>query len=259
MNPTHTRADARRRRLCAALLSIVAVPHAACAQTGARPSATGTPGTTGKPTRIGVIGSGRIGGTVGGLWVKAGHEVMFSSRHPEELKTMTTELGPRARAGTVADAIGFSDVLFLAVPYRALPELSEQNRGKFAGKVVLDATNAFAERDGAVGEEAIRNGIGLTTAKYLQGASVVRGFNSMGAIVLAKENHREGSRIAIPLAGDDQAALAIASRLVNDAGFEPVVVGALSTAPRFAPGGSLFRQIGSADEFRRAMSRQEPR
>ena len=245
MDPLQVEIDTRRRLFCAALFGATALPLTACAQM--KGSA---------PVRVGVIGSGRIGGTVGGLWVKAGHPVMFSSRHPE-LTPLITSLGDLAKAGTVADAIAFSDVLFLAVPYKALPELSHDYAGKFAGKVVLDATNAFAERDGAVGEEAIRNGIGVTTARYLQGARVVRAFNSMGATIFARENHRQGSLIAIPIAGDDQAALATAAQLVKDAGFEPVVVGPLSTAPRFAPGGPLFRQIGNADEFRRAMSQHQ--
>jgi len=245
MHPLKVEIDTRRRLFCAALVGSAALPLTACAQMGRS-----------GPVRVGVIGSGRIGGTVGGLWVKAGHPVMFSSRHPEELQPLITSLGDLAKAGTVADAIAFSDVLFLAVPYKALPELSQDYAGKFAGKVVLDATNAIAERDGPVGEEAIRNGIGVTTAKYLHGARVVRAFNSMGAAIFAKDNHRQGSLIAIPIAGDDQAALATAAQLVKDAGFEPVVVGPLSTAPRFAPGGPLFRQIGNADEFRRAMSQQ---
>jgi predicted dinucleotide-binding enzyme len=239
--------DRRRRVVCAALLAVASVPVLPRAARGQTTAASGG------PARIGVIGSGRIGGTVGGLWVKAGHPVLFSSRHPEELKPLVDKLGPLARAGTVADAIAFADILFLAVPYKALPEIGQQNAAGLKGKIVLDATNAFAERDGAVGEEAVRDGIGITTARYLPGARVVRAFNSMGATNFASQNHRAGSLIAVPIAGDDQAALAVASQLVRDAGFEPVVVGPLASANRFAPGGPLFRQIGSAEEFRKAM------
>ncbi|MGB8041298.1 MAG: NAD(P)-binding domain-containing protein, partial [Pseudolabrys sp.] len=74
------------------------------------------------PARIGVIGSGHIGGTIGGLWIKKGHQVAFSSRHPDELKPMVAELGSLARAGTVEEAIAFGDVLFIAVPYGAVPQ-----------------------------------------------------------------------------------------------------------------------------------------
>src|SRR5262250_1262847 len=94
------------------------------------------------PIKIGVIGSGNIGGTIGGLWVQAGHPVLFSSRHPEELTKMTADLGPLAKLGTVGD------VILLAVPYKAVPQLSKDYGPKFAGKVVLDADNAVAARDG---------------------------------------------------------------------------------------------------------------
>src|SRR5882672_3080155 len=70
---------------------------------------------SGGKLRIGIIGSGHIGGEIGGLWVKAGHPVLFSSRHPEELKDLVTGLGPLAQNGTVAQAIAFGGTLFIAV------------------------------------------------------------------------------------------------------------------------------------------------
>ncbi|WP_425306151.1 NADPH-dependent F420 reductase [Cupriavidus gilardii] len=202
-----------------------------------------------KPMQIGVIGSGRIGGTVGGLWVKAGYPVLFSSRHPEQLKPLVDGLGPLARAGTVAEAVAFGDVLFVAVPYGALPEIGKEHGRAMAGKVVLDATNAYRHRDGAAGEEALANGIGATTAKYLPGTRIVRAFNFTSANDFATRHHQE-PRIAIPIAGDDRAALDTASDLVRAAGFEPVVVGPLKIADSFAPGGPLFRQVGSAEDLR---------
>jgi len=248
---TETDVDPGRRRLLgAAALAMLGL--GACAQRSAGSAASAG----GQPVRIGVIGSGRIGGTVGGLWVKSGHPVLFSSRHPESLKALVDALGPLARAGTVADAIAFSDVLFLATPYKALPELGQENPGAWRGKIVLDATNAIVPRDGAIADEAQRNGIGITTGKYLAGARVVRAFNFMGAANFAREHHREGERIAVPIAGDDPAALRVAEQLVRDAGFEPVVIGPLATADKFAPGGPLFRQIGSVEEMRRKMGAQ---
>src|SRR5690349_24434551 len=77
----------------------------------------------GKPMKIGVIGSGRIGSTLGGLWVKAGHEVMFSDRDPEQVKRAIDGLGPRARAGSTHEAAAFGDVVLIAVPYAALPAI----------------------------------------------------------------------------------------------------------------------------------------
>src|ERR1041385_2852773 len=93
-------------------------------------------------SKIGVIGSGKIGGTIGGSWVKAGHPVLFSSRHPEELKDLVAGLGPLAQNGTVSQAIAFGDALFFAVPYGALPQLGRDYGGALQGKIVLDACNA---------------------------------------------------------------------------------------------------------------------
>ena len=80
--------------------------------------------------KIGVIGSGRIGSTIGGLWVKAGHEVMFSDRDPEQVKRAIDGLGPiaQARAGSVAEAVAFGDAVLIAVPYGALPAIATAGR-----------------------------------------------------------------------------------------------------------------------------------
>ena len=86
--------------------------------------------------RIGVIGSGHIGGTIGGLWIKKGHPVLFSSRHPEELKEMVTGLGSLAKAGTVEEAVKFGDVLFIAVPYGAVPQIGKDYSAAMKGKVM---------------------------------------------------------------------------------------------------------------------------
>jgi hypothetical protein len=118
--------------------------------------------------------AGHIGGTIGGLWVKAGHRVLFSSRHPEELKDLVTGLGSLAQAGTVAQAIAFGEALFIAVPYKALPQLGKEYGASFNGRVVLGACNAVTARDGPIAEEVEQNGIGLTSQKYLPGTRLVR-------------------------------------------------------------------------------------
>lgn len=204
---------------------------------------------------VGVIGAGHIGGTIGGLWVQAGHPVLFSSRHPDELRPLTEKLGPLAQAGSVEQAIAFADVVLLAVPYKALPEIARDYGRALSGKVVMDATNAFRERDGDAGALALRDGIGITTARFLPGARVVRAFNFMAAAAFASESHRAGEPVAVPIAGDDPQALRVAEQLVRDAGFEPVVVGGLATADSFAPGGPLFHQIGSAQAMRERIAR----
>src|SRR5665213_162185 len=163
------------------------------------------------PLKIGIIGSGHIGSTIGTLWVKAGHPVMFSSRHPEELAPLVQELGTLAKSGAVADAIKFGDVVFIAVPYGAYPQIGKDYGSLLSGKVVLDAGNAVAARDGEITAETKEEGIGLTSAKYLPGARIVRAFNSMGYKFFASEANRTGDRMAIPLASDDKDALNVAS------------------------------------------------
>jgi hypothetical protein len=201
-------------------------------------------------TKIGIIGSGNIGSTVGTLWVKAGHQVLFSSRNPENLKALVNRLGSSAQAGTVRDALTFGDAALIAVPYGAYPQVGKDYAQELAGKIVLDAGNAVPSRDGEISKEAGELGIGLTSAKYLPKARIVRAFNTLSYLVLANNAHRAGERMAIPIAGDDKEALTVASKLIQDAGFDPVIIGSLESARLFARGGPLYGQQITAREMR---------
>jgi hypothetical protein len=203
--------------------------------------------------RIGVIGSGNIGGTVGSLWVKAGYQVLFSSRHPEELKPLVDRLGPLARAGSVREALTFGDAIFIGVPYGAYPQIGRDYGRELSGKIVLDAGNAVLKRDGEIANEARENGIGFTSAKYLAGARIVRAFNTMNYRRLESNANRPGARMAIPIAGDDKEAVSVAQTLIRDAGFEPVLVGSLESAKLFAQGGPLYGQDITAQEMERRL------
>jgi 8-hydroxy-5-deazaflavin:NADPH oxidoreductase len=239
--------DRRRRALLGAgaalIVSAALWPKSGRAQPG------------GAKMHIGVIGSGHIGSTIGGLWVKNGHKVLFSSRHPEELKDMVAGLGDLAQAGTVEQAIAFGDALLIAVPYKALPELGKDYGSALKGKIVVDACNATPGRDGAdLADEVKKDGIGVTSQKYLPGARLVRAFNSMNYMIFANEANRPDPKLAIPIAGDDAPAVQIAAGLVRDAGFDPVVVGKLADASRFQMGGPGFGQNVSAAELRRTLN-----
>ncbi|HEY4956195.1 MAG TPA: NAD(P)-binding domain-containing protein [Caldimonas sp.] len=203
---------------------------------------------------LGLIGAGRIGGTIGGLWVRAGHPVMLSSRDPQEVQALVARLGPLARAGTVAEAIAFGEALFFAVPYAALPELGKEHAEALKGKIALDACNAVAARDGPIADEAAQNGIGVTSQKYLAGTRLVRAFNTISYMILAREANRADPRLPIPIAGDDGAAVQVAAALVRDAGFEPVVVGTLADARRFQMGGPGYGPAANAAELRQKLS-----
>jgi 8-hydroxy-5-deazaflavin:NADPH oxidoreductase len=209
---------------------------------------------SGAKMRIGIIGSGHIGGTIGGLWVKAGHPVLFSSRHPEELKDLVAGLGVLARAGSVDQAIAFGDVVFIAVPYGALPQIGRDYNGALKDKIVLDAGNAVAARDGAIADEVERDGVGVTSQKYLPGTRLVRSFNTLSYMVFAREANRPDPKLAVPIAGDDPEAVRVAASLVSDAGFDPVLVGKLADARRFQRGEPGYGQQVSAAELRQKMS-----
>ena len=203
--------------------------------------------------KIGVIGSGRIGGTLGTLWVKADHEVLFSSRHPDQLKALVEPLGSRARAGWPREAARFGEVVLVSVPYHAVPQIGRDFGRDLEGKVVLETGNPFPGRDGEMAIAARAKGTGRASAEFLPGTRLVRAFNSVPHYDLRSEAHRAGERVAIPLASDDREALAVASRLVTDAGFEPVVVGPLSRAKSFDVGTSVFGQALTARELRRRL------
>jgi 8-hydroxy-5-deazaflavin:NADPH oxidoreductase len=207
--------------------------------------------------KIGIIGSGRIGSLVGRLWVKAGHEVRFSSRHPESLATLVKELGPKASAGSVEEAATFGEALLISVPYSALPGLGESIGAAIKGKVVLETGNLYPGREGVVVQEVLDSGLGsgVWTARFLPGARVVRAFNTVWDQTLSKAIAAgRGREIGIPLAGDDRDAIETAARLVTDAGFEPVIVGGLDSAKRFDVGAAVYNTGMSAAEIKRTLA-----
>ncbi|HEY7724560.1 MAG TPA: NADPH-dependent F420 reductase [Anaeromyxobacteraceae bacterium] len=234
--------------------TLEAVPLAALAlvlaAAGCAAAASAAPRQDVRPMKIGVVGAGRIGGTLASLWGKAGHEVLISSRHPEELQGLARSLGPRARAGTPREAAVFGEVVLVSVPYGALPQVGRDLAPELAGKVVLDTGNPYPERDGEMAVEARRKGTGVASAELLPGVRLVRAFNAISHRILRAEAHRAGERVAIPVAGDDPEALAVASRLVEDAGFAPVVVGSLSRARLFDVGTPVYVQLLTARELR---------
>jgi predicted dinucleotide-binding enzyme len=203
----------------------------------------------GPPLNISTIGAGREGGALGALFVKAGHRVMFSSRHPDTLKGLVDELGPLARVGTVAEAVEFGDVVMVVVPYTAMEQIGRDYGDALAKKVlVIDVSNPIARRDGA---EIVKwvddhGGAGLATAKYL-GAHTVRAFNAIGSAKLSTDAHRQGELVGVPIAGDDPHAIDIASSLIREIGFDPVVIGGLAMGKYLVPGTPLGGEHTAAE------------
>jgi predicted dinucleotide-binding enzyme len=213
---------------------------------------------TQKPMKIGVIGSGRIGSTIGGLWLKAGHEVMFSDRDPEQVKRVIDGLGaelkPRARTGSVVEVVAFGDAILIAVPYAALPAIQQQVGDQLKGKVVIDPNNPVPARDGDMAVQAKEKGAGVSTAALLPGARIVRSFNSWGFGLMQREANRPAPRMALPVASDDAAALKVGVQLVSDAGFDPVPLDSLAASKAFDLGSPISGKVLSAAELRKALS-----
>jgi predicted dinucleotide-binding enzyme len=199
--------------------------------------------------KIGVIGSGNVGGAIGASWVRAGHEVMFSSRHLEHDQALAEKLGGGAKAGTPQQAAAFGEVLLVAVPYGALPDVGKDLAAQIEGKVLLDACNPFPNRDGDIANWAREKGAGLASAELLAGARVVRAFNAIGAASMGAA-YKEPGRVGMPIAGDDAEALEIASALIREIGYEPVIVGDAKMGQYLMPGTPLAGEH-SAEEIRK--------
>ena len=198
--------------------------------------------------KIGIIGSGNVGSALGAVWVKAGHEVMFSSRHIEHDRALAAELGAGARPGTPREAAAFGEVVMVSVPYGALPDVGKDLADLIKGKVVIDTCNPFPNRDGEIANWAREKGAGLASAELLPGARVVRAFNAIGAARMGSA-YQEPGRVGMPIAGDDPEAVAIASRLIREIGYEPVLIGGLEMGKYLMPGTPLAGER-SAEEIR---------
>jgi predicted dinucleotide-binding enzyme len=205
--------------------------------------------------RIGIIGAGMIGSTVGKLWVEAGHEVRFASRHPEQLAPLVESLGERASAGTAVEAAELGEVVLLTVPLAAVPALATEVAESLAGKVVLDTGNAYEERDGETAQAASGHPRGSAgwAAEQFPRSRWVKAFNTVYFKTLETEAHRQNDRVGIPLAGDDAEAVEVAARLVRDAGLDPVIVGALERGKEFEPGSPVYNTGMSGRQVRDAL------
>ena len=234
-------------RIVAALLLAALLPIAAVADE------TATPKTT-HPMKIGIIGTGDIGGALARHWGRAGHELLISSRHPEQLRALAKEIGPNVKVGTPREAAAFGDVVLVSVPYMATPQIGRDYAAELKGKVVLDTGNPYPGRDGEMANRDRKRGTGVASAEYLPGTRLVRAFNAITAGPLANQAFERPERLGIPLAADDPEAMKTAAQLVSDAGFDPVPVGGLSRAREFDVGTPVYVRGMTAAELRKALN-----
>ncbi len=242
--PRHDSKFPRRSILrAAAAVAAFSLPFATCGAAAQKP-------------RLGLVGSGNVGSNLGRVWANAGYEVMFSSTNLEADRKLAAEIGKGARAGTPQEAAAFGDVLVVAVPYSALPDVGMTLGSALRGKVVIDACNPWLARDGALAEEAHKEGAGVVSSRLLPGARIVRAFNMVGAAHLGTAHETPG-KIGMPMAGDDAEAVEIAMRLVRDIGLEPVLLGGLAMARHLMPGSPLAGEH-SPEEVRRIAATLTP-
>lgn len=184
--------------------------------------------------KIGVIGAGNVGGTLGVRWAQAGHTVVFASRTPEsaEMGELVARAGNGARAATAAEAVTESDVLLLATPWPATRGVLE-GLGPLAGKVVIDATNPLLPRLEGLEIGTTRSG-GEQVAEWAPGARVVKAFNTVGFNVMANPAFGDG-RAVLFYCGDDGAAKAAVGELAAAIGFDGRDAGPLRQARLLEP------------------------
>ena len=207
----------------------------------------------GRALRIGIIGAGAMGAPLGLKWAEAGHQVVFSSRSPEELMDLVRQGAPRVSVGYADAAAYFGEVILLAVPPVAIPQLGEDFGELMRGKIVIDISNPRVDRDGEITNEWLAMGTGEAMAQYLPGTRFVKAFNTVNPRNFANPV-RDGVRVGVPIASDDAEASMIIAALVRDIGLEPVIAGPLARAKEFDRGSPIWETGASAQEIRETLN-----
>jgi predicted dinucleotide-binding enzyme len=190
--------------------------------------------------KIAVLGAGAVGSTIGRLWHAAGHDVTFTARHPTRPRALAAELGERAHAASVADAVAAAEVVLVAVPALAVPD-ALQAAGPLDGRIVINAANSLGR--GVFGQQQLSL---RSLADAFPRARWARAFNSLNVNVMADDNHREPPWVLF-LSGDEQAKPAVA-QLIRDSGFDPVDLGDIDDSRLQDPGSALWTYTLTHDE-----------
>jgi 8-hydroxy-5-deazaflavin:NADPH oxidoreductase len=206
--------------------------------------------------RIGIIGGGKIGSTVARLSAGAGHDVAIAnSRGPDTLTDLVEQIGGNARAATVEEAASSGDVVLVAIPFGAYRDLPAD---ALEGRVVIDAMNYYASRDGNIPElDDDSTTSSELLAAYVPGAKVVKAFNTMQWEMLRDRGKPGGGndRLALFLAGDDADAKQVVAGLIEQIGFSPVDTGSLAEGGRRQqPGSPIYAEPVTESEGRGALA-----
>lgn len=189
--------------------------------------------------RIAIIGPGGMGGGLGRLFARTGHDVIFAgSRDPKKLARAAQLAGPDARTDRVPEAIEEAGVVVMAVPFEQYPDVAREAGPALRGRVVVDTSNPITVRDGQV--EFLTVPDGLTAAEHQQRTlgpvRLVKAFNLICASQLDELAQRTGDqRVVVRFVGNDPAAKQSVARLIADTNFIPVDVGTLAGAGAIEP------------------------
>jgi 8-hydroxy-5-deazaflavin:NADPH oxidoreductase len=204
---------------------------------------------------IGLIGAGHIGSQLARLSVQHGYDVVVAnSRGPETLKALVQELGPRARAGTPAQAEEAGDIVVVTIP---LKNVGDVPAAPLAGKIVVDTNNYYPQRDGHIRElDNEETTTSELVQRHLPGSKVVKAFNHIYAAALTTDGQPAGTpaRRALAIAGNDTDAKRVVSQLIDRFGFDVVDVGPLSESWRIQRDTPGYGPRRSADELRRDLA-----
>jgi predicted dinucleotide-binding enzyme len=197
-------------------------------------------------TTIGLIGSGHIGSTVARLAVDAGHDVVLSnSRGPETLADLVSELGPRARAATAAEAAAAGDIVVVTVPLKAYRQVPVE---PLRGKVVIDTNNYYPQRDGHIAElDDESTTVSELLQAHLPESHVVKAFNNIYFDHLGSLQRPAGApdRSVLAIAGDDDDAKKSVTDLLDDLGYDAYDVGPLAEGWRYQRDTAAYARIYS--------------
>jgi predicted dinucleotide-binding enzyme len=206
--------------------------------------------------RLAIVGAGKLGTTIARVATAAGYDVAVSGSGPAGDIALTLDvLAPGARAVTTEEAIGHADVIVLAVPTHRFRQLPHD---LFEGKILIDAMNYWPPVDGDDPElAAAADGTSVVVQDHFSSARVVKSLNQLGYHELEEQRRPKGARgrVAVGAAGEDHAAVAAVTRLVERLGFDPVDAGPLEHGVALQPDGSPFAVTYTADELRDLLER----
>jgi NADPH-dependent F420 reductase len=184
--------------------------------------------------KIAIIGAGNVGGTLGRIWAKKGHDIFFGVRHPQDDKTrqVVQSIGTKAQAGTVAEAAAFGQVVVLATPWPTA-EAAIKQAGDLSGKVLIDCTNPLKSDFSGLALGFSTSGA-EQVAQWAKGAKVFKAFNTTGYNIMA-DPVINGTRTVMFVCGDDEVAKPAVLQLAGDIGFDAVDAGKLVQARLLEP------------------------